>query len=397
MSEHTGALGHSSIGPRATLFRDRLAQSMRALGNVLLLLSSLALSLLVAEMLSRIVLDPVDYLLPQLIHDDFLFNRVKPHSGDHDAWGFRNTRVPASADIVCIGDSLTYGISARAQDSWPRVLGRISGKTSYNMGLPGYGPIQYFYLMRTEAVKLNPKTVIVGFYFGNDFFDAYNEVHFNSNWSMYGKFAGPGIKVPAFDHQPSPGKFLGGLRDWLSKHSVFYAVLTRSSIFDFVREHELKAEMASDLIAFRDSNHNAIFDLSSQSRFLDMGDPRINSGIEITKAVMLDMRNLAEEKGFRLIVVLLPTKERVYSQLLQRAGYLAKHPRLADAVHQEDEAREVIAGFLHQNNIDMIDSLPNLEAEAKKTDPFPTTGGHPNADGYRVIAETIAQYVNSSH
>src|SRR5262245_48761045 len=118
----------------------------RVLGNLLVLLASIILSVLAAELLARIVLDPVDYLNPTLVNDAFLNHRVQGHTGGHDAWGFRNARKPDTADIVCIGDSQTYGVSALARDSWPAVLGKIRADTVYNMGLGGYGPIQYLHL-----------------------------------------------------------------------------------------------------------------------------------------------------------------------------------------------------------------------------------------------------------
>jgi hypothetical protein len=344
------------------------------------------------------MLDPIDYLLPRLVSDDFLFHRVEGYTGGHDAWGFRNTRKPKSADIVCIGDSMTYGISATAHDSWPAVLGRIRAASVYNISLGGYGPIQYLYLMRTKAVQLHPKIIIIGFYFGNDFLDVYNEVRFNKNWSAYGKLGDYGAKAPVFARQGAPVKFLGGIRDWLSRHSVFYALLTRTPIFDFVRKRELKSKIGYDpenLISFHDDKHNEIFNLSPSARFLDLDDPRIKSAMVITKKVMLDMRGIAEKEGFRLIVALIPTKERVYGKLLDRAGYFKKNLRLADAVYQEDAARNELAGFLKKNNIDLVNLLPELEARVDKGDLYPLTDGHPNKDGYRVIAETINYYLNS--
>ena len=115
----------------------------------------------------------------------------------------------------------------------------------------------------------------------------------------------------------------------------------------------------------------------------------------ITKHVMLDMRSFAEKEKFRLVVALIPTKESVYSKLLDRAGYVKKYPRLADAIHQEDTARNEIAGFLHQSSIEVVDLLPELESEVDKRDLFPLTDGHPNKNGYRVIAETVDNYLNS--
>src|SRR5690348_9513402 len=89
----------------------------RFLGSLLLLLASVVVSLIIGEATLRLVFDPVDYLAPTLVSDSVLRFRVEPHSGGHDAWGFRNKSVPKKADIVAIGDSLTYGVSASADYS----------------------------------------------------------------------------------------------------------------------------------------------------------------------------------------------------------------------------------------------------------------------------------------
>lgn len=374
---------------------------MPKLGNLLLLLVSVVLSILTGEFLARIVLDPVDYVLPRLIDDDFLFFRIEGHTGGHDAWGFRNAQTPKSADIVSIGDSFTYGLAAQARDSWPTVLGRISGKTVYNMGVPGYGPIQYLYLMRTKAVILHPKTVIIGFYVGNDLMDVYNEVRFNKNWSAYGNLGGSDVKPPTFAFQHPSGKFLGSLRDWMAKRSLVYALLTRTSMFDFARERELETAMANNpggLIAYHDDKHSVIFNLSEAANHLfDIEDLRIKSAMEITKQVMLDMRRMSEKHTFRLIVALIPTKQSVYAKPLAQSSYLNKYPRLAEAIHQEDVAREAISSLLHQSNIEVIDLLPRLEAAAADYDPYARTDLHANADGYRVMAETVNDYLDGHH
>ena len=386
------------------------ANCVRITGNLLLIAISLVLSLLVMELLARIVLDPADYLLPNLVEDDFLFHRIEGYSGGHDAWGFRNTQVPKSADIVCIGDSLTYGMFTKARESWPAVLGQMSGMTVYNMGLGGYGPIQYLYLMRSKAIELHPKIVIVGFYFGNDFMDVYNEVHYNKHWAAYaklgysdpngsesgdvpqlGKFSGQ--EGPPLAYQPKSEKLLAGPRDWLARHSVFYALL-RASVFNYFgdRKHE-----PGEVITYRDDEHSMIFDLSPLYRYLDMNDSKMKFAMEVTKQVILDMRSLADDNAFRLVVALIPTKERAYAELLDRAGYLDKYPRLAVAVHQEDVARDMITGFLRQSNIETVDLLPELETAVEKEDVYFRIDLHLNKDGHRVIAEAMNHYLGGSH
>src|SRR5210317_913473 len=94
---------------------------------------TLVVSFLLSEFVARQIFNPVDYLLPELKDDEYLVHRISSGSGGHDEWGFRNYERPPNADIVAIGDSQTYGISASSDQSWPAHLSKISGQATYNM------------------------------------------------------------------------------------------------------------------------------------------------------------------------------------------------------------------------------------------------------------------------
>ena len=324
---------------------------------------------------------------------NFSVPEIEGNTGGHDAWGFRNARRPETADIVCIGDSLTYGVSVPARESWPMILARLGGETVYNMGMGGYGPIQYLYLLQNLAVKLRPKTVIVGFSFQTDLFDVYYMVRSNKHWSKYKVETANLGQGGALIWPRGHGKFLGGLRDWLSKNSMFYVLVTQSSIFDFIRDRELTAQGASDsdLIRYRDEKHQETFNLAI--RFLNLRDPRIQNAMQVTGHIMSDMQSVAEKRGMRLIIALIPTKERVYGKLVQQAGYREKYPRLADALDQEDRARVWMINLLRQLGIETVDLLPALEAAVSDRDLYPLADPHPNKYGTRVIAQAIEDYL----
>ncbi|MEE8298083.1 MAG: hypothetical protein V3R67_01760, partial [Thermodesulfobacteriota bacterium] len=152
------------------------------LRNFLIIFFTVIIALLVVEGLSRLFFDPIDFLKPKTVSDEVLRYKIEPNSGAHDSWGFRNKSVPETADIVAVGDSHTYGISATASNSWPSALGRILGKETYNLSLGGYGPVEYLYLMEEKALKLNPELIIVGFYLGNDLKDSLTAVYTVPIW-----------------------------------------------------------------------------------------------------------------------------------------------------------------------------------------------------------------------
>ena len=128
------------------------------MGNIALLLASSAFALLLCELIARLILNPVDYLSPVLVRDEILEIRLPSKSGDHDNWGFRNAKVPETAEIVALGDSHTYGNTSR-----------LTGKNVYNLAMGGYGV--------SLAV---PRS---GLYIGDDFDNAYRITYGLNYWS----------------------------------------------------------------------------------------------------------------------------------------------------------------------------------------------------------------------
>jgi len=154
-----------------------MTQGMARLANLALLFVATFAALALAEVGLRFAVNPGDFLQATLIEDPVLGHRIEPFSTGHDALGYRNSGVPTQADIVAIGDSMTYGVSAPRDFSWPQQLGRLRGKHVYNMALGGYGPLHYLYLARASAANLKPKLLVIGVYLGNDLMDAYNLAH----------------------------------------------------------------------------------------------------------------------------------------------------------------------------------------------------------------------------
>jgi len=189
----------------------------KALTNGLVVLASLAVGLLLCEGVARLFLDPVDYLSPSIVRDNILGIAIPPRSGGHDEWGFRNKAVPKSADIVTLGDSHTYGNTAKMTESWPFVLGRLTGMSVYNLGLGGYGPNQYLYLLKNKALGLHPRVIICGLWLGDDFDNALKITYGLDYWKFLRntEFAD---QLKAWDiwGKPTRENWFKKTRNWLS-------------------------------------------------------------------------------------------------------------------------------------------------------------------------------------
>lgn len=359
------------------------------LTNTLLIIISIFIALLIAEGAARLVYDPIDFLKPVTLRDQVLRYRIEPGSGAHDSWGFRNKSVPERADIVAIGDSQTYGISARARDSWPSQLQDISGRSVYNLSLPGYSPAEYLLLMKDKALKLNPDLVIAGFYLGNDLKGSFKAVYSVPVWEG---MRNRDINYTPPDDAPIVRKgdsFSFG--NWLSANSVLYRLLSSSFIGDSMRLRR-RMSKGEEVVMLSDKEHGIHTGFTPDRRLegLDVNDPQVTEGLRLSLEFFNRMNVLASENGVAFLVVIIPTKESVYAGLIEGNEALPASEKIDRLISSERKVNEIVKQYFSERGIEYIDVLPALREGAYKEQIYPANfGGHTNKNGYRIIAETI--------
>lgn len=374
----------------------------RAAINVLLVLGSLTVGLVVCEFGSRLFLKPVDYLSPVLVRDDILGIRLPPGAGGHDAWGFRNARVPASAEVVALGDSHTYGNTAKMAEAWPAVLGRLIGKPVYNMGMGGYGPNQYAYLL-TQAVQLNPKVIVCGFYMGDDLDNAAKITYGLDYWRPYRDPQHPQAPEP-WDiwEKPAPRSWHKSVRLWLSTHSVIYRLVVHGLMGRVKAGYQIrnagKLYGPTPTLDLKDKGILEAFQPTNILAGLNREDPKVQEGLRISFRLLREMNETCRGRGIRFMVLVIPTKESVFSAYLEHQPALPLTGVLDRLIAGEREARARLFAFLTEEKIPYVDALDGL-TRAVGREPLYAASAidmHPNKNGYRVIAEAVAPSVREA-
>ena len=120
----------------------------------------------------------------RIVEDEILELRPSPSYGDHDTRGYRNEVALNKADIVCLGDSQTYGVGVDRDDTWPCQLSKISGKATYSISCDGWGPTHSEAVL-DEACTLQPNLVVEALYSGNDLYDCYRMVYERKKMPQY--------------------------------------------------------------------------------------------------------------------------------------------------------------------------------------------------------------------
>lgn len=340
-----------------------------------------------------------------LLKDPKLQRRIAPNAPGHDANGFRNDAVPANAEIVALGDSQTWGINGERSEAWPQMLGKISQRTVYNMGVGAYGPLQYWALT-DKALSLSPKVMVIGVYLGNDLYDAYSLCYGSD---VYSDLREPGASgdllcntiAPRADalweeqknFQHNFGREPNLWGTWLSGHTAVGRLLARSGWWPGSGDVWFEASKAW---AEAHPEHGAVYDeanvrtvLTTAYRLtaLDLDDPHIAEGLRITGVVLQRIKGQSEGAGVKLLVVLLPTKESVFANA---AGSRQRDPVYERLVSMESRARSALIAQCEGADIQYVDALPPLAQAVRRGEQvYPTsTESHPTPKGYEVIALT---------
>jgi hypothetical protein len=328
-----------------------------------------------------------------VIDDPELVWRFRPRAyAEIDDRGYRNPEALVKADIVAIGDSQTYGYNAFSQDSWPGQLARMTGKRVYNMGVGGWGPAQYYRVL-DEALALDPETVVLGFYFGNDLYDVCSAFALPA-WQRFAteNDIDPGpcqeLAPPArVDDRPA----LDRLRD-LPRSSELLMRLKQLPIvqryFMFRRDLAIAEQDPAMYFLVHDDEVATIVQLRPRMQVLDPSIPEVAAGKRLAK--LLWNRIIDEAAPERIVVMLIPTKASVlYDHLVSRKAELpAAFHELVSV--ERDTVRE-FTSFFAERGVATVDVRPHLARGVEAREPLflGYADGHPTALGYRLMAEAV--------
>ncbi len=337
-----------------------------------------------------------------------LGSKVPDNAPGHDARGFRNAIALDHAEIVALGDSQTWGVNAPVDGAWPQQLARITGRSVYNVSQGSFGTLHYAALFDL-ARQLRPKLVLVAVYLGNDLYDSYRLAYQADHWAKL-RLPDAGLERDTLEprasalwaeHERTQAEYgrasprLWG--EWLQGHTAIGRLLERAGVLRTDVWHNAGAAWARahpENGAVCEGPVRTILTTAYRLIAVDDSDPRIREGMRISAWALDSMRKKAATDGLRLLVVVIPTKERVHADVMRASSPL--DPVHARLVAEEDERRRELLAVHDSLDIEFVDLLPVLSASVAAGQAlYPTTTeSHPNSTGYSVIADTIRRAID---
>lgn len=336
--------------------------------------------------------------------DSRLGIRPNPEYPGHDSRGFRNALALERADIVVLGDSQTYGSGVEREQAWPERLAQLSGLRVYNMAYPSYGPAHHLMLLE-EALALSPQLVIATLYAGNDLFDCFQLAYCgesapelrNSEASVVDRVLDLESTIPLVSDIESAEGDDGSLRAFLSKNSRLVGVLRsmRDTWRGTAWDRSLAgAKLNPDRYAcFERGTLRTVMTPSYRKIALNLDDARIHEGLRIAHNSMSAIARRCAESGTAFAVVLIPTKEYVFSTQFSKVEELGTV--YGELIGLEGRMWEQTESFLTQEGIESIYALTALSSplDLGIATYRESSDGHPNPRGQSCIAEAVQEVI----
>ncbi len=289
-----------------------------------------------------------------------------------DGHGFRNPWPwPETADVVFVGDSLTFGYGVEDDESWPAIINAALPQLRVvNLGLIGASPEQYVRAYETFGIPLKPKLLVVGLFPGNDFWDAGLFAKWLSDgvgdnymaWRDYGR---PVKSAPKKAARSALERFL--------KQNV--------ALFHLYRQaRQAYRNWGSDELKLVELSQGGQVRLSPrQLAGLTAGAHPERPEFAHVVQSLTRLKSLAAKHHTQVLLVIQPDKEFIYLPL---AGETAI------------DAAAALRPEIERLQYDYVDTTPLFQKQAEAgVQLFFENDGHPNRAGYRLIAEAVLAHV----
>ncbi|MBK8162986.1 MAG: hypothetical protein IPK65_07540 [Gammaproteobacteria bacterium] len=369
------------------------------LKNLILLLTTTLVALLFVELALHLLGIPPRQLTQEMIRDDILVNRMPTDYPEIDGKGFRNgkSEVSGHVDIVTLGDSHTYGYNVPMSDNWPSQISRLTGQSVYNMGIGGYGILQYAYLV-DRAMEFKPRHIMLGLYLANDLKDicyAYRMApYWKENYSTeelnLAYCDAADVKDARTENAHSENSSPGIAE--ILKNSHLWALWDRAK--PALERTLVKRSMNKYIVVDDDKNSTLIsrYLVKEHGKYMDPEETEVSRSLEATKKIIRRMAEKSNRAGATLVIMFIPSKELAFHDYL-RDRNINLPDYYEKAFENEIFLKSELSAFLNTLDIPTVDAAPAVISALNESGEIYTKDddGHPVTAGYHAYATAMYQ------
>ena len=233
---------------------------------------------------------------------------------------------------------------------------------------------------------------------GDDFENAFSITHGLDHWAPYRRGTWEAVDPDIWDPRETVWGF--GLRNWLSLNSVMYRLVVHGPVVGWLKAQRRFKDAAegrdplTTAVIVEEPPIREAFRPIGVANSLDETNGAIREGMRITFQLLREMDQACRRAGCRFVIVIIPTKETVFARYLEANPRLHLHETIDRLLASERAARSALVRFLDEAGIAYVDALPALRSAVDQGLYARTTRDmHPGPNGYRVIGEVVAEYL----
>ncbi len=160
--------------------------------------------------------------------------------------------------------------------------------------------------------------------------------------------------------------------DWFPANSVLYRIISSSFLGDEIRQLQ-RLYKGEEIIMFEDKEQNIKtgFIPSMRLKTLDLEDPTVREGLRISLKLFSQMNDLSKKRNVDFLVILIPTKESVFSEFIEHHSELPSSIMIDKLISNEREVNQLVKGYFKDHSIEFIDVLDPLRNAAGSIQLYP--------------------------
>ena len=278
--------------------------------------------------------------------------------------------------ILVVGDSFTFGHGCTAEESYVCVLERVLAGACRDREVEvinaGYAacnyPDTYYLYLKRIGLQLEPDLVIVGFFMGNDVDRQGSSFH---KWVEVDPEGLP-LRIAGTAAHVEDGYWIANRRAGRYRFPVIRGSHLAQAILSAVSR-----------VRRREADRVTVYnELMYRESYLE----RTEAAADVVQRLFSAMKISVEERGGRLVVVMIPAYEQVCSELV--FGDSGVDSGLDLLKPQREFAR-----FFGEQGIDYVDLLPTLRELAPTEVLYYTHDHHWTVRGNEVVGARIASWL----
>jgi hypothetical protein len=302
-----------------------------------------------------------------------------------DQHGFRNTTPLGQADIFALGDSFTFGWAIGAEKSWVGLLGNAIHQPIYNLGVDNFSPKQELellkYMLKTQKDSMKIRKLLWMIYEGNDLEGSYESERPEPLSSSYTKKLTQGTLLQTLLNIP-----------WVIKEQAIITKLRNDDIsfsFPTSQANEYNPYVIDGIQSWYPFYQSSVlgprlfypkYIQGAKEPFSYVSNHPNRPHLD---QVFQEMARLEIEFSFKVIVILVPTGERLHGAYYENFPQISGEPHFINYVAKLSESM----GF------QVVNLLPTLQPYADKELLYLRDDSHWNLRGNELAAEIIAREV----